>query len=225
MEPLDLGISVLGVASFLASIAGILIAVHIARKQKFQSYELESIVRNLDPVVRNIEKILKDNSQYKAEQEAKSIEEEADSHVDEEEPTLDDEGMERPSKEDAYIAALNRRDTGLNTQSLRWRRKERPAAVGARGNLGWFVEDTDPNNNDRWFIHHGRGWTVRPAVPRDLLELWKKNTGQNPQEIRLDYQTGSGSGNHSWYVETYKGDTWRLYKGNGGAKCEKLDEE
>lgn len=117
-----------------------------------------------------------------------------------------------PPDMSSYVDALRAHGVRLDLDNLKWRKKVR--YDGGRGNLGWFVEDE--SGDKRYFIHRGRGTSVRQAIPRLLLEEWEAVTGRNPSEIELDYQTGVGRGNHAWFVRTFDGQTWRIAAGGYG---------
>lgn len=124
----------------------------------------------------------------------------------------------RPANEDAYVRALRGRGVTLS-DNPRWMKKVRDGGDG-RGNLGWFV---DVGDGRRYFIHHGRKTMVRQAIPRELLDAWKKETGRDSTEIELDYQTGSGRGNHAWFIRTYDGNRWKIARGKGSIVVTQLD--
>lgn len=119
-----------------------------------------------------------------------------------------------PGRLDDYVQDLRSLNVPLNFDSLTWKKKVR-CDGDQRGNLGWFVDD---GGDKRYFIHRGRTTTVRPAIPRPLLDAWRQETGRKPCEIELDYQTGAGRGNHSWFLRAYDGTTWRISSGGQGKK-------
>lgn len=128
------------------------------------------------------------------------------------EPEVGDEGNANtsvPRKEEKYIEELQSRRLPLDLRNLNWKKKVR-CDGDQRGNLGWFVDD---GGEKRYFIHRGRTTTVRPAIPRRLLDAWEQATGRKPCEVKLDYQTGTGRGNHPWFLRAYDGTTWRISSG------------
>lgn len=120
----------------------------------------------------------------------------------------------RPKAEDEFKHALQEAGAKLDMDNLLWRQKT--AADGRPGNLGWFVETPSPKYTQRWFVRRAKNLTVRPAVPRDYLEAWESETGLDPTDIEVDYRENQGRGNHPWFVSTYDGDVWRLSKGGRG---------
>lgn len=130
-------------------------------------------------------------------------------------------GVSAPEDPDALLRAVNARGAKLTPNQVKWAKKER--AGGGRGNLGWFVESTDPARTDRWFVHRGRTVSARRAIPRDYLEAWEAAGHGDPKDIRLDFQVTQG-GNSAWYVETYDGRTWRISKGGAGKRAHTVTE-
>lgn len=128
-----------------------------------------------------------------------------------------------PPDEEAYLAEVMRKYGPLDPGRVRWDKKINENE--GRGNLGWFL--TDLTSGKRFWIHRGREWYVRKAIPLGALEEWKKSSGLSPRAIDLDYQVGEGRGNHAWYVRTYSGETWRMTRGgrgNSGWNATRLDE-
>lgn len=119
-----------------------------------------------------------------------------------------------PRRLDDYVRDLRSLNVPLDLGNLTWKKKVR-CDGDQRGNLGWFVDDGGDN---RYFIHRGRTTTVRPAIPGPMLDAWRQETGRQPCEIELDYQTGAGRGNHSWFLRAYDGTTWRISSGGQGKK-------
>lgn len=120
-----------------------------------------------------------------------------------------------PANKDALIQHLKSVGALLTWDHLVWRKKR--TIPPTRGNLGWFVYSH--STGQRWFVHSGRTITARPAVPMDRIDEWERQVrGAQPEQIRIDYQTGSGRGNHAWYIETYSGETWKLSKGGLGTR-------
>lgn len=208
---MDWGISWLGVASLVATL---LIAFYVYRLQRKESEtwaegdgkwkrEATSHLEELREIMRGL-----------AEQNAVALEEriEADS---EPEPGGEGAGASVPTAPTGlaeHERDLRAEGVQLDFNKLVWAKKVRCDGE-QRGNLGWFVSDGGEN---RYFIHRGRGLTVRPAIPRSLLDAWRQETSREPCEIELDYRTGVGPGNHAWFVRTYDGSTWRVSKGGAG---------
>lgn len=224
---MDWGLNVLGIMSLMATVV---IAFGIFRLQgrsdaRWQGLdsswksEMRDLTHQVDEGVRLL-------AEQAAEKDAKDIQQDA---------SIDDEGDSaapgdspsaaatlEPKDAAAYVEVLKAAGINVSYPDLKWARKVR--GDGGRGNLGWFVEDS---SGKRYFVHRGRGGTVRPALPRRFLEAWETASGRRPTEIELDYQTGVGRGNHAWYVRTYSGDTWKLSaggQGKSGITVTKIDE-
>lgn len=173
---------------------------------------LTCLVSKIDGAVSEIAEMLAEQQQQEIVEDIEDIEDSGD-----EEPNRAD--GDEPANKAAYVDALKARGIALDYDALRWKRKKRFKGEG-RGNLGWFVDNLDGR---RYFVHHGNRTVVRQAIPRDLLDAWKAETGKDSQEIELDYQTGRGPGNHAWFVRTYDGDRWRITKGKGSVVVTSLD--
>lgn len=185
--------------SMWTAIIGILVAFVIAGIQWFEARRTKrELLTQIDQL--KLERAREQDGRLEAESTVAMIEEPAGK--------LDSEA---PPNVGEYIEQLEAEGINLDWEAAKWRRKKRPE--GAKGNLGYFVEPGDPNDNRRWFIHKGRGWLVREAIPRDLLEIWEEKTGENPQQIAVDTRAGSGPGNHGWLVETYDGRGWKVHRG------------
>lgn len=186
----------------LIGVASISLAIVIYLRQSAQSEELKLQADSIEELSRETVRL---SREY--------LERTITAEVQDGDPADADPSNSLPSDPETLMNELKTAGAKLNFAELRWR-KRTPAYGDKRGNYGWFVES--PNSSERWFAHKGRSVTVRRAVPRDLIEAWKAETGLSPQEIRLDYRTLT-SPNASWYIETYAGETWRLSKG-GKAK-------
>ena len=164
---------------------------------------LKDVVGSIDDAVREISEKLAEAEQLQIEQDSGDVTEH---------PTRADSAT--PTNVEEYVKELKSRGIPLDYSKLRWSRKVRADADG-RGNLGWFVDD---GGDTRYFIYRGRRTLVRTAIPRDVLAEWEVATERSPREVELDYRTGSGRGNHAWFIRTYSGETWRIGTGKGSSK-------
>lgn len=208
---MDSGLSWLGILSLGATA---LIAYYVYRLQKKEGESrderdgawkgaIRQAVEDLGEIVRQVAE------QLAAAEEERIVAEAATETADE---GADTSVLDRPRNVDDYLEALRSASVSIDASKAVWKKKARSSGE-RRGNLGWFVED---GREKRYFIHRGRTTTVRPAIPRSMLEAWEKKTKRDPKEIELDYQTGAGRGNHAWFVRTYDGKTWRISRGGQG---------
>ncbi len=169
---------------------------------------IDTAIADLDDAVRNVAESVARLEQDRIDAD---LTEDLDSLIGSTTPSPPENPDVTPVDVGAYIQALKASKIPLDYDALHWRKKVR--CDGGRGNMGWFVDD---GGTKRFFIHRGRGISIREAVPRPLLEAWERETDKEPCEIELDFQTGVGRGNHSWYVRTFSGQTWRLSAGGNG---------
>lgn len=109
------------------------------------------------------------------------------------------------------LQILQSRGSSLTQDTARWRQKipDPPS----RGNHGWFVESTEGEPAERWFVRKANGWTIRKAMPRLFLDALEAQRGVNPQTIRRDFQLKE-HGLAAWYARTYAGDLWKVWVSN-----------
>lgn len=180
--------------------------------------DLKSAIDEARAEVAALEDLVRETAEQKAAEEKERIE--ADSAP---EPGDDSTGgviPNAPGRLKEYVQDLRNEGLPLDYANLTWKKKVR-CTGDRRGNLGWFVDD---GGDKRYFIHRGRKTTVRPAIPRRLLEAWEDETGREPCEVELDYQTGVGRGNHAWFLRTYDGTTWRVTQGGQGRRTPTVTE-
>ncbi len=177
------------------------IALVIARRQHAQSEAQGTVIADLEELARSHAEGLEDLRQQLIDADP-TDDELPDAEVSADEPT-------NPGP---LVEKLRASGAKLDWSNLVWRKKMTNPPT--RGNYGWFVYSDVAG--ERWFVHSGRVITARRAVPQERLNAWSDHTRLRPEDIRIDYQVGTGRGSHSWYVETYGGRTWRLSKGGKG---------
>ncbi|GMA38620.1 hypothetical protein [Mobilicoccus caccae] len=208
---MDLGLTWLGIASLLATLA---IAFYVHRLQRKDSESWAEVdgewKRESTAIFNELREVVRELAEQNAV--AQEVRIEADSEPEPGQEPPNSASPSAPAGLSEYVKGLRAENVQLNFDNLRWTKKIRCDGE-QRGNLGWFVGDDGEN---RYFIHRGRGLTVRPSIPRSLLDAWLQDTGREPCEIELDYRTGVGPGNHAWFVRTYDGTTWRVARGEKG---------
>lgn len=117
-----------------------------------------------------------------------------------------------PRDKQAYIDSLKQRGAKLDFESLTWTRKGSQGDT-AIGNTGWFVADSQGR---RYYIRRGRTVTVLKVSPQSWIDEWRRVTSLDVSEVKTEYQVGSGSGNHAWYIKIHSGRTWKISAGGHG---------
>lgn len=205
---MDSGLTWLGVISLAATSA---IAFYVYRLQSKQSaYHARGLSTTMDDLRNEV----RDYATGVALAVAQNERVEADSDPEPGDENPDAIIPNTPREAAKYKNDLRDEGVDLDFDNLKWSKKVRCNGE-SRGNLGWFVGDL---GDARYFIHRGRSTTIRPAIPKSLLTAWRQETDKEPCEIELDYQTGTGRGNHAWYIQTYDGTTWRVVRGGHGKK-------
>lgn len=213
--------AVLGV---ITAIFAILLTLIIALRQFKESDELKTTIGNMNMAVSDIEagNATQRDLTLKISEQLSEIDYSSTPNEGVGDEYIED--TDRPEYSNEAIGILSKIGSRITEDTAIWKKKI--PAIPTSGNHGWFVESMDPNNSERWYVRKGRGWTVRRAMPRELLDAFERDAQVNPKEIKLDFQQKE-HGLASWYARTYSGDLWRIWKSNRnqgkGIQVERVD--